>query len=176
MITIVLHLVLLFLFHTYGRSGWSIGSDWEVWSGERLWCGLVPVIIHLIARGLQQFLSGMVYLFVKTVQWSLGRFLQPVSWVLLLASILCSIVCSGLGLLLLLCGFLMQVCCFHAICDMQCVYVCMCIDDPLPTGWTFCFNFTGFQSTVIGCGMCLSVSSTLACPHFDILGQGTQVI
>lgn len=105
-----------------------------MWSAERLWCGFVPVIIHLIARGLQQSLFGMAYLFVKSIQWCLGRLLRPISWGLLLVSMPCSLVCSGLGMLCMLLSFLMQVGCK--------------LDDPLPTLFFF-FFFSKFDSHIL---------------------------
>ena len=88
-------------------------SDWQLLSRERLWCGWVPLIIHLIARGLHFAMATVVSMIGDVFRrccCCCGRSLVGVvSWTLAVASLPFLWVCSGVSLLLLLMAAILKV-------------------------------------------------------------------
>lgn len=90
----------------------GVDSNWQLLARERLWCGWVPLVIHLIARGLHFAMATIVSAIGDTFRrcCCCGRSLVGVvSWMLAMVSLLFLCVCSGVSLLLLLMAAILKV-------------------------------------------------------------------
>lgn len=100
----------------------GVDNDWQLLSKERMWCGWVLVIIHLIARGLQQALAAAVSLVGKLTKCCHRKGVVVVSWALVFLSLPFLCVCSGVSLLCVLVAFAFRVsseCWIHMICPQK---------------------------------------------------------
>ena len=83
-----------------------VDNDWQLLSRERLWCGWVPLVIHLIARGVQHAMATLVSLIGRIVaKCCRGRrgTIGMIAWaVMVLVSIPFLYLCSGISLLCIL--------------------------------------------------------------------------
>lgn len=81
-------------------------SDWAELG--QLWGGCGPVVLHLLAYGLEQLLhTGMGV--AASSSWILGRWRRGFSWLLIAGSLVSLSLCSALSLLLALLATLLQV-------------------------------------------------------------------
>ena len=105
--------LLLCFFYSHSDDRWTLGitNDWQLLSRERLWCGWVPVVIHLIARGLHLAMATLVFVIGRTLACCCQgrRWRGVVSWILMVVSLPFLCVCSGVSLLLFLVAFMLQV-------------------------------------------------------------------
>lgn len=79
--------------------------DWLEWTP--LWSWWTPLTLHLLAHGLRQLLLSTVT--KVTCVFRTGYVVRVLSWILLGCGVVGVVFCSGLGLLLIIAGFLLQV-------------------------------------------------------------------
>ena len=97
----------------YRNDGWTLGidSDWQLLSRERMWCGWIPVVIHLIASGLQNAMAMVMSLIGAMLKYLCqgSRKVGVVSWMLAAVSVPFLYVCSGISLLFVIVALVLKV-------------------------------------------------------------------
>ena len=76
-----------------------------------MWCGWVPLVIHLIARGLQHTMATLVSLIGRIMtRCCRGRrgTIDVVAWVMVIVSVPFLYFCSGMSLLCVLLAFVLK--------------------------------------------------------------------
>jgi hypothetical protein len=87
-----------------------IDNDWQLLSSERLWCGWVPLVIHLIARGVQHAMAILVSLIGSIIARCCRGRRGTIAWVVMvLVSIPFLYLCSGISLLCILLALMLKV-------------------------------------------------------------------